>query len=149
MHCPYCSSETDFGSSTTSSCPAICATCSRTFRVLCTDYQSHSPSDVSACLPECRRRIGAITFFAVREDQLFCEVCGTCYTKSDGICPQLFRAIKDWYLYPMPICNRDPSLTPDRVRDEIKMFLATKLKRSVLDLAMAKWTQIVRRSARP
>lgn len=77
--------------------------------------------------------MGEITAFAVREDQRFCDVCGSFYTKEDRICPKLLKALKSWFSDPTPICLEDQSLTPERVQEEIEDFLKKKVKRTVLE----------------
>lgn len=132
MRCPYCSGEIGIDVVCATSEFTACPKCTRRFRVLFTDFNDHSPNEVSDALPFIRSRMGAITVFAVREDQRFCEVCGSFYTKEEGICPDLLRALKAWYFDPTPICHEDQNLTPERVRKEIEGFLKKRVKRTVL-----------------
>lgn len=132
MRCPYCSGEIGIDILKATSELTACPKCTRRFRVLSTDFNDHSPNEVSDALPFIRNRMGAITAFAVREDQRFCEVCGSFYAKEEKICPNLLMALKAWFLDPTRICHIDPNLTPERVQEEIEAFLKKKVQRTVL-----------------
>ena len=138
MRCPYCSLETGIDELRTSSESHVCPECSRPFRLLYTDYNSHSPSEISEALPYMNNRMGAITAFLVREDQRFCTVCGSFYTREDRICPGLLYELKSWYKDPEPVCKSGVNLTPHRVRYEIESFLKKKVKRAVLESIVGK-----------
>jgi len=132
MRCPYCWNKVSIDELKTYSNRVKCPTCSRCFKVVSTDYNNHSPSEISDRLPFIRIRLGELRTILIREDQRICSVCGSFYTKKDAICLNLIEEMKVWYANPELICEYDPSISADLVRKEIETFLRKKVKKAVL-----------------
>lgn len=130
--CPYCSHRIKAWTDTPHGSEYNCHKCSRVFDVLLTDFNNHSPHEISEHFPCLVFKMGELTAFTVRKEQRFCEVCGTFYRQDENVCPNLLEEIVYWYHHPEVISNKTDELDPDLVQGEIKVYLAANFKDRVV-----------------
>lgn len=129
MRCPYC--ENEIASEVPCKGESSCESCGETFSSGLTDFNNHSPHEVSESLPYTVFLHGSITQLLFRKDQRLCEICGSIYQSRDKVCPQLKASLRRWYKQPKDIIEKGSSVSAELVRAEIENYLAKNVKRKV------------------